>query len=147
MRANYLITILVFFPPHRDEYFIKRVVGLPGDEIVYRDQVLIINGEVAEQELMAALPAGRPTYELRREKLGDVVHDIRIDRLRVLGDGVYRVPEGHYFMVGDNRDQSQDSRSWGTVPEERIVGKAFAIWMHKAPGWNLPTFSRAGGFE
>ena len=52
------------------------------------------------------------------------------------------IPNGHYFMMGDNRDNSADSREWGAVPEENIVGKAIAVWMHKDPGLNLPTFSR-----
>ena len=139
--------IMVFFPPHKDQYFIKRVIGVPGDHIVYKDKQLTVNGEVVDGRLLAALPVGRPTHELLEERHGSTAY---------LTQRVYAappknlelvVPEGEYFMMGDNRDRSSDSREWGTVPEARIVGRAVAIWMHKEPGWHLPGFDRVGGLD
>lgn len=138
--------VMVFFPPHKDNYFIKRVVGLPGDLVQYKSKVLTINGEVQEQTPLESKKRSR--YNQLDEKLGDIEHEIQIDIASPnRTDLAVRVPAGHYFMMGDNRDNSADSRFWGTVPEQRIVGKAVAIWMHKEPGWHWPTFSRAGGFK
>lgn len=138
--------VMVFFPPHKDQYYIKRVIGLPGDLVEYSNKVLTINGKVQMQTPIEG--DKRSLYKLKVEQLGDVQHQIQqniaaFDRK----DVSIRVPEGHYFMMGDNRDNSADSRVWGTVPEQRIVGKAVAIWMHKEPGLKLPTFSRAGTFK
>lgn len=139
--------VMVFFPPNDNRYFIKRVIGLPGDHIEYRNKQLIINGEAAAQTLLAELPPARPVLELAAEKLGPVEHlvhkDLRIDR----GDFSVTVEPGHYFMMGDNRDNSSDSRYWGQVPEKNIVGKAFAVWMHWASLRELPSFSRVGGIR
>ncbi len=138
--------VMVFFPPHKDQYYIKRVIGLPGDLVQYKNKVLTINGEIQQQPLSSGNK--RALFQQRTEYLGGVEHQIQhridIDRKE---DISIRVPEGHYYMMGDNRDNSADSRVWGTVPEQRIVGKAVAIWMHKEPGWHLPTFSRAGSFK
>ena len=123
------------FPKNPSDDYIKRIVGLPGDHIAYYDKVLYINGEPMKQ-----LPVGR--YEgvgsgsvmngaqVNEEVLEQVNHDILIkgDQLNV--EGEYVVPPKHYFVLGDNRDNSNDSRFWGFVPEEYLVGKAFIIWLN-----------------
>lgn len=141
--------VMVFFPPHDPRYFIKRVIGLPGDTISYHQKVLTINGEQMPQTFLAQIPDNqmRQYVRLNEEQLGDVKHFIHntigVDR----GDYSITVPEGHYFMMGDNRDNSSDSRVWGPVPEENIVGKAFAKWMYWPSITQLPSFSRAGAIE
>ena len=145
--------VMVFFPPHEKRYFIKRVIGLPGDRIDYTNNKLFLNGEPVAEELLARLPANRPLIELYEERLGDVEHKTRkviagIDqRFNERYTKGFVVPEGHYFMMGDNRNNSSDSRVWGPVPEENIVGKAFAIWMHWESLSSLPSFSRVGTIE
>lgn len=143
--------VMVFIPPHDKRYFIKRVIGLPGDTIRYENNVLSVNGEPLQTEIIGEtrieLPNGmQQTGVLLSETLGGVTHETQIiaSAPRSSARTVWVVPEGHYFMMGDNRDNSADSRVWGPVPEKNIVGKAFAIWMHKEPGWNLPSFSRNG---
>jgi signal peptidase I len=139
--------IIVFFPPNDNRYFIKRLIGLPGDRIEYRNKVLTINGELADQTLLAELPPVRPILQLSEENLGGVRHmihkDMRVDR----GDFSAVVEPGHYFMMGDNRDNSSDSRYWGQAPEANIVGKAFAIWMHWESIRDIPSFDRVGGIH
>jgi len=136
--------IMVFIPPHEDRYFIKRVIGIPGDTIRYEDKVLYVNGERQDQTLVARLPASNPRYMVLEENLMGAEHRIHRDLMRGGSAREWVVPEGYYFMMGDNRDRSSDSRMWGLVPEENIRGKAFAIWMHKPPGWRLPEFGRDG---
>ena len=139
--------VMVFFPPHQDSYFIKRVVGLPGDRIRYGNKRLVINGEPATARMVAAVPPADPEMLVIEEKLGNAVHRIHAYPSRRNRTREWVVPEDHYFMMGDNRDRSADSRSWGFVPEENIVGKAVAVWMHKDPGLALPGFDRAGAIE
>ncbi len=143
--------VMVFIPPHDSRYFIKRVVGLPGDTIRYEDKVLYINDERVPSQPIDQVEIEMPNGMMQsgillNETLGEVEHETQIMNApsRDGGRTVWVVPEGHYFMMGDNRDNSADSRVWGAVPEQNIVGKAFAVWMHKEPGWTLPTFRRNG---
>jgi len=141
--------VMVFFPPHEKRYFIKRVVGLPGDKVSYKNNELFLNGKKVEETLQATLPSTRPFYQIYNEQLGDAKHQTRklLNPLRYGPNMSYTVPEGHYFMMGDNRNNSSDSRVWGPVPEENIVGKAFAIWMHWKSLFSLPSFSRVGSIN
>lgn len=139
--------IMVFIPPHRDEYFIKRVVGIPGDRVRYQDKTLYINGEKQPQTFVAQIPPVNPRVLKYTENLGGKEHMIQRNPYRQTRVEEWVVPEGSYFMMGDNRDQSSDSREWGFVSEEDIVGRAVAIWLHKKPGFRLPEFSRNGWIE
>ena len=139
--------VMVFFPPHQPEtYYIKRVIGLPGDHISYNNHVLTINGKVIEEKLVAELPAGASVLRMVKETIDDkeftAYKHIHPSRLSVQGS--WKVPEGHYFMMGDNRDNSLDSREWGFVSEDAIVGKAFAVWMHWEKFLSIPSFDHVG---
>ncbi|MFC3283681.1 signal peptidase I [Litchfieldella rifensis] len=133
--------VMVFrFPQEPSVNFIKRVVGLPGDHIRYEGKQLFVNGKPVSKSLLEEVPREAPNELLFEERLGAVSHRI-YNNPRDPGPQVreLEVPEGHYFMMGDNRDHSNDSRYWGFVPEENIVGKAFAVWMHWDGG--LPSFT------
>ena len=136
--------VMVFIPPHQDEYFIKRVVGIPGDKVRYQDKTLYINGKRQVQTFLLQIPPVNPRVLQYREKLGEVDHLIQRNTFRKTNADEWVIPEGHYFIMGDNRDQSSDSRYWGLVSEDNIVGRAVAIWLHKKPGLRLPEFSRNG---
>jgi len=158
--------------------FIKRVVGLPGDHIVYKDKKVYL----CESEPCATYKALEMDYigeqkfideeskmQVYNEMLGQVAHQILINPIRRDQPARYYqqpdtvayewiVPEGHYFMMGDNRDNSKDSRYWGFVPEQNLVGKAVAIWVSFEfqrdsssilPAW-IPSgvrFNRVGGIK
>ncbi|MDD9896656.1 MAG: signal peptidase I [Gammaproteobacteria bacterium] len=140
--------VMVFFPPHENKYYIKRVIGVPGDTVRYEDKNLYLNGELVEKEfvenILVDTSAGALPGTLYFETIDGVEHPtIQIDAVgRRRSRTNWIIPNGHYFMMGDSRDNSEDSRVWGTVSEDNIVGKAVAVWMHKEPGLNLPTFSR-----
>lgn len=154
--------VMVFrYPRDPSLDYIKRVVGLPGDRIEYIDKRLTINGE--EVPMASAgdyLHPERMYYSpMFEETLGEKAHAVLIERdvppyVSRVADFPYRdrctyttagvrctVPDGHYFMMGDNRDGSSDSREWGFVPEENIVGRAFFIW------FNFSDMKRIGGFH
>ena len=154
--------VMVFrFPHNPSQDYIKRVVGLPGDRVEYADRRLSINGEpVPEQPLARYFEEERVQYYAQfLERLGSVAHRIILSEgpgvppmrafvhthpqaCRYSASGVAcTVPAGHYFVMGDNRDNSEDSRFWGFVPDENIVGRAFFIWM------NFGNIGRIGGFQ
>ena len=147
--------VMVFrYPEDPAKDFIKRVVGIPGDKIVYKNKRLVINDQpiLTEQLDSQTRVDDRLTfqsYDVVREKLGAKPHlsylDPRMPGVRLGGVREFpnrancaynddqmtcTVPAGHYFMMGDNRDNSEDSRYWGFVPEENIVGKAVLVWMN-----------------
>lgn len=131
------------FPPDPSIDYIKRIIGVPGDKIAYRNKQLFINGEPVEMRLVGdyqyvASGLNMVTAKHYREQLGEVNHDVLIEESGLTVDGETEVPPGHYFAMGDNRDNSKDSRSWGFVPEDNLVGKAFLIW------WNFDDFGRIG---
>lgn len=128
--------IVVFrFPNNPQVDYIKRVVGLPGDRVGYHNKQLIINGKPVKQ---VALGSYRGVGQGKNmtgaahfvEQLAGVDHGILVKSERLAVTGVYTVPAEHYFVLGDNRDGSNDSRYWGTVPAQNLVGKAFLIWMN-----------------
>ncbi|WP_116365158.1 signal peptidase I [Parahaliea mediterranea] len=140
--------VMVFFPPHmNDTYYIKRVIGLPGDTVTYRNKRLFVNGEELPWDALAELPEGSGRHAVALEQLGESNHLTQVDPMRPARDFSVLVKPGHYFMMGDNRDNSSDSRVWGQVPEKDIVGKAFAIWMHWDSLLSIPSFSRVGAIE
>jgi signal peptidase I len=136
--------VMVFIPPHDPRYFIKRVIGLPGDIIKYSNKKLYINNVLVEDKLIGAYPKGAPKLLVFNETMPEA-RQFPMQQYKGIpsrGDGNWTVPAKHYFMMGDNRDNSGDSRFWGFVPDENIVGKAFAVWMHWE-GWSdIPSFSR-----
>jgi signal peptidase I len=154
--------VIVFrYPDDPSLDYIKRVIGLPGDRVEYRDKRLTIDGRLVPEHRIADYLSKSTMQYYRRyvEDLGGVKHEILIDKdapayvpqprafpfekdCHYNTSGVTcTVPPGHYFVMGDNRDNSSDSRFWGFVPEANIVGKAFFIWL------NLNDLGRFGSFH
>ena len=156
--------VMVFrFPENPSKDYIKRVVGVPGDTVTYQNKQLIINGKVVKQEKAGIFTEvddrmNMSQYEVFRESLSDKPHTMMVNSERrpfylssvhsqfpnknncaYNEDGFScKVPDGNYFMMGDSRDNSEDGRYWGFVPEENIVGKAVLVWM------NFGAFKRVG---
>ncbi len=130
--------VVVFrYPKDPSVNFIKRAVGLPGDTITYRDKQLFVNGEKVEEVSMGRfkssdIKCSTPAVDavLFDEQLGGVDHEILLHQRSRSHNGQWVVPAGHYFMMGDNRDRSNDSRAWGFVPEENLLGRAIGIWLN-----------------
>ena len=155
--------VMVFrYPPKPSVDYIKRVIGLPGDTVAYLNKRLSINGVAVPTETLPEFFDEDATryFSQFEEKLGDKTHRMlnysdraafvtpmlefqdHRDSCSYTIEGVTcKVPEGYYFMMGDNRDNSQDSRYWGFVPDKNIVGKAFFVWM------NFSNPKRIGGFN
>ncbi len=127
--------VMVFrYPPNPTRDYIKRVIGLPGDKISYRGDQLYINGELVPRESKGRYDGNdEPSVEITRvlieELPGGTQHAILDVQGRQSPDISVMVPPHHYFVMGDNRDNSADSRVWGFVPQDHVVGKAFMIWM------------------
>ena len=134
--------VIVFrLPSDPSINYIKRVIGLPGDVISYRQHRLTINGELVDLEPHPHATRADPRYV---EHLGERRHEILISEDRKIeGDGDFEVPEGHYFVMGDNRDNSRDSRWIESIPETHLVGEAVRIWMHM-DGLSWPRWERIG---
>jgi len=127
--------IAVFrWPPSPNYDYIKRVIGVPGDKVSYHNKVLTVNGKEAKQtfiEYTIDEITGRPVAKYK-ENLNGVVHELFIRPDVPAHDFDIEVPSGNYFMMGDNRDDSADSRFWGFVPDRYLRGKAILVWM----SWN-----------
>lgn len=154
--------VMVFrYPPKPSLDYIKRVVGLPGDEVAYLNKRLTINGKAIETTIVPEFfdEDVMRYFKQYQETLGEHKHRLLVDddrpayvpgaddfvfkqNCRYSVEGVVcKVPQGHYFMMGDNRDNSLDSRYWGFVPDKNIVGKAVLVWM------NFSSLKRIGSFD
>jgi signal peptidase I len=154
--------VMVFrYPPKPSMDYIKRVVGIPGDEVAYLNKKLTLNGQVVATDAMPEFfdESVMRYFKQFSEKLGDKPHPLIVDderpsyipgveefpfrqNCKYTVEGVIcKVPPGHYFMMGDNRDNSLDSRYWGFVPDANIVGRAFFVWM------NFGNLGRIGSFN
>lgn len=145
--------IAVFFPSGDDRYFIKRVIGVPGDVISYKDKKLTINGRaVPFQPWLNKHQQLSRNSDLRGYKGGQEFFAknwyVRQTHPRAPSiDFTVTVKEGHYFFMGDNRDNSRDSRVWGQVPRQRFVGPAVFRWMHWRGFSHWPNFSSWGAIH
>ncbi len=148
--------VVVFrYPKNPSVDYIKRIVGLPGDHITYRDKRVYVNGKELKYEdlgVYEGVGVGIPMSgaSLLAEQLGDTKHDILLERSHYersydcLDGNEFTVPDGRYFVMGDNRDNSNDSRFWCAVPDENLIGKAFLVWMNWDPVESSVIWGRIG---
>jgi len=136
--------VVVFIPPHNPVPYVKRLIGKPGDKILYYQKRLFVNGNEVPINLISE-DNNAKFYEQSLNNKNFVIRVQEFDEFSQL-DQVYRavVPDGMYFVMGDNRDRSSDSRIWGFVPRDNFFGKAEYIWMSWECWTCLPSFSRAG---
>lgn len=149
--------VMVFrFPQDPSVHFIKRVIGLPGDRVAMRAGELWLNGKKVENTVRKEWTDGGWHHQVAVEDLDGKRH--LIQRMAPINpytgapewrhqDGEWIVPAGHYFVMGDNRDNSNDSRFWGTVPERLVEGRAVVIWMHLDSHFPWVDFSRDGRLD
>ena len=134
---------IVFIPPHDSRYFIKRVIGVAGDTIKYESKVLSINGEVVKK-----IQYGDTSYSALLSRFSQSDFDIQeLVGANYRAKEEWTVPEGHLFVMGDNRDNSSDSRFFGFVPLEAVVGKAEFKWVYWKEFFSLPKFFRVGSIH
>jgi signal peptidase I len=139
--------VVVFrLPADPSTNYIKRLVGLPGDRITYVNRQIFVNGQaMAVSEIVNYDGPEQPGSLIAREQLGDIEHEVLYIPGGRSAEGTFVVPDGHYFMMGDNRDNSRDSRydTVGMVPDGNVVGKAVRIWMNWEWG-SWPRWERIG---
>lgn len=144
--------VVVFkYPLQPNLNYIKRLIGLPGDVVSYHNKRLMVNGKSIDESLLAELSTSlnpsREPVSLHEETIGGVTHEVYKSYRNNPLEGDWVVPAGHYFVMGDNRDNSSDSRVWGFVPEENLKGRAFYVWLHWNDFFSLPNFKNNGLIE
>ena len=132
--------VVVFIPPHVNVPYIKRLIGKPGDTIGYLNKKIYVNGKAIHQEFISS--TDEETF--LKETLGSADRIIRIVGGSASYPEEFIVPANHYFVMGDNRDNSSDSRYWGPVPRQNFMGTGELIWMTWECWTCLPSFERAG---
>ncbi len=134
--------VVVFrYPGDTRVNYIKRIIGVSGDRVAYRGKRITVNDvpfEYGNARPYLAGPVGELGSEVAKlsERVNGVEHDILVTDRPEIGAGEFTVPAGHYFVMGDNRDHSNDSRFWGFVPDRNLVGRAFFIWF--SLDWSAP---------
>lgn len=123
--------IVVFkYPENPDVFYIKRLVGLPGDVVEVQSGRISVNGERLPLTPLPEVPGSESGFSYYQEKSGSSVYTVRFLSDEKSGESQqFTVPQGNYFFMGDNRDQSSDSRFWGFVKNDYVVGKAWRIWL------------------
>ena len=132
--------VVVFIPPHDHRPFVKRLIGKPGDRITYINKKIYVNGKPINQKLLSE----KDNLRIYEELLNDRTIQIQQITSRINYPEEWEVPKDMYFVVGDNRDNSNDSRYWGFVPRENFMGTADYIWMSWECWTCVPSFKRAG---
>lgn len=140
--------IIVFrYPKNLEQDFIKRVIGVPGDLVEYRSKNFYINGKRVKRDELGQYEKSRQNLFVYEEALDGAFYETLAYPNTLHRPGRWRVPAGHYFVSGDNRDNSNDSRFWGFVPRENIVGRAFHIWFNLRFDNYTMDFSRIGSID